>query len=105
MLDTEGRVTSWNPGAERIEGYRSQEILGRNYSLFHTPEDVAAGLPSAQLVAALRKGRYEGEGWRVRKDQSRFYANVVIAPIRDQAGVHRGFVKVTRDLTELKRAE
>src|SRR3989454_7366680 len=104
-LDREGRVISWNTGAERIEGYRTEEILGRHFSRFYQAEDVAQGKPEWELERAAREGQFEDEGWRVRKDGSRFWANVVITPIRDAQGVLMGFAKVTKDLTERRRAE
>ena len=105
MLDREGRVVSWNAGAERIKGYRPDEILGRHFSRFYPPDDVAQGRPEWELERAVRDGQFEDEGWRVRKDGSRFWANVVITPIRDAQGALVGFAKVTRDLTERRRAE
>ena len=100
MLDTEGRVVSWNTGAERIKGYRSDEVIGRHISLFYTPDAVESRHPDHELTIARDVGRYEEEGWRVRKDGSRFWANVVITALRDEARVLRGFAKVTRDMTE-----
>jgi len=105
MLDPEGRVTSWNTGAERIKGYRPEEIIGQHLSRFYPEEDVRRGKPAAELVHARQSGRFEDEGWRVRKDGSRFWANVVISAVRDDAGRLQGFAKVTRDITERKRAE
>lgn len=105
MLDPEGRVVSWNPGAERIKGYRQEEILGQPFSRFFTPEDVAQGKPARELERAIQEGRFEEEGWRVRKDGSRFWANVVVTPIRDGSRRLVGFVKITQDLTERRRAE
>ncbi len=105
MLDREGRVASWNPGAERFKGYRQKEIVGEHFSRFYTPEDVALGKPDAQLEAAMRAGRIEAEGWRVRKDGSRFWANVVITAVRAADGRLLGFGKVTRELTERHEAE
>ena len=105
MLDTEGRVTSWNDGAERIEGYSSEEILGQHFSRSFTPEDVQQGKPELELKTALEQGRVETEGWRVRKDGSRFYADVVLTPVHDEVGTHCGFSKVARDVTERKQAE
>src|SRR5688572_11568383 len=103
MLDPEGRVTTWNLGAERIKGYRSDEILGKNFSSFFTPQDRAEGLPARALEIATREGRYEAESIRVRKDGTRFWANVVLYPLLDAAGSLRGFAKVTRDITERER--
>lgn len=100
MLDPEGRISSWNAGAERIKGYSPAEIIGEHFSRFYTDEDRAAGLPAIGLAAAARDGRFEREGWRVRKDGTRFWANVVIDAIRDPAGNLTGFAKVTRDITE-----
>jgi PAS domain S-box-containing protein len=105
MLDPDGLVVSWNTGAERIEGYRGEEILGRHFSQFYPGEDIGAGKPRRDLDAAAAKGRFADEGWRVRKDGSTFWANVVFTAIRDQAGNARGFAKLTRDLTALKQAE
>src|SRR2546430_249539 len=105
MLDPAGRVVSWNAGAERLKGYRAEEIMGRHFSRFYPPEDVAQGKPEWELDRAAREGQLEDEGWRVRKDGSRFWANVVITPIRDAQRVLVGFAKVTRDATERRRAE
>lgn len=105
MLAPDGTVASWNVGAERLKGYRAEEILGQSFSRFYPEEDVRAGKPKRELEAAAAEGRYEDEGWRVRKDGSRFWANVVITALRDDAGRLRGFGKVTRDFTERKRAE
>lgn len=105
MLDPEGLVVSWNTGAERIEGYPAEEIVGRHFSQFYPSEDVKNGKPQRDLDVAAAKGRFADEGWRVRKDGSTFWANVVFTPIRDQAGNARGYAKLTRDLTGLKQAE
>jgi PAS domain S-box-containing protein len=105
MLDTEGHVVSWNTGAERIKGYRADEIVGRHFSCFYPSEDVQSGKPQIELGVATAEGRFEDEGWRVRKDGSRFWANVVITALRDYTGQLRGFGKVTRDITERKHAE
>ena len=105
MLDTAGRIASWNQGAERIKGYKASEILGCHFSCFYMPEDVQNGKPEHGLKTAIAEGRYENEGWRVRKDGSRFWANVVITALTDGAGKPRGFSKVTRDITERRRAE
>jgi PAS domain S-box-containing protein len=105
MLDPDGRIASWNAGAERIKGYRPSEILGQHFSRFYPPERVAAGWPEHELATARATGRFEEEGWRIRKDGSRFWANVVISAVHDQAGELRGFTKVTRDLTERRRIE
>ncbi|HEY2942771.1 MAG TPA: PAS domain S-box protein, partial [Vicinamibacteria bacterium] len=102
-LDTEGRIVSWNAGAEAIHGYREEEILGRSVSLFHAPE--TRGNLQGALEQAAAEGRFEDEGWRVRKDGSRFWANTVLTPIRDEADRLWGFAKITRDLTERKRVE
>ena len=104
-LDTEGRILTWNQGAQRIKGYRPEEIIGQHFSIFYTPEDARAGRPQRGLEEAAARGRYKDEGWRVRKDGSRFWAEVVIAPVRDAAGNVLGFAKVTRDLTDRKRQE
>ncbi len=100
MLDPEGNVTSWNSGAERIKGYRSEEIIGRHFSTFYTDEDRLSGLPQQALATASRDGRFEKEGWRQRKDGSRFWASIVIDAIRDDFGEIIGFAKITRDITE-----
>lgn len=100
MLDPAGRVASWNRGAERIKGYRSEEIVGRHFSLFYTREGIDSGKPDLALEAAATTGRHEDEGWRVRKDGTRFRANVVITALRDESGKLLGFGKVTRDLAE-----
>jgi PAS domain S-box-containing protein len=105
LLDTGGHIASWNKGAERIKGYRAEEIIGRHFSTFYPPEDVAARKPENELAVAIAEGRVEDEGWRVRKDGSRFWASVVITALWDESRVLRGFAKVTRDLTERKMAE
>jgi len=105
MLDRNGWIASWNTGAERIKGYQATEIIGRHYSCFYTPEDVLTGRPQSNLIAAAGAGRTEDEGWRVRKDGSRFWANVVITAIRDSKGEVQGFAKVTRDMTAHMTAE
>ncbi|HLW78330.1 MAG TPA: PAS domain S-box protein, partial [Terriglobia bacterium] len=105
MLDPGGRVVSWNSGAERIAGYGAEEILGQHFSRFYVAEDVERRKPEHGLEEAAREGRFEDEAWRVRKDGSCFWANVIITALRDEAGRLRGFAKVTRDFTERKRAE
>ncbi|BDA85270.1 histidine kinase [Aureimonas sp. SA4125] len=105
MLDTFGRITSWNFGAERISGYAPAEIIGEHFSRFYTPEDRESGLPTWSLQAAKRDGCYEGEGWRQRKDGSRFWSTVVINPIRSDRGELVGFAKVTRDTTAKRDAD
>jgi PAS domain S-box-containing protein len=105
MLDENGYVVSWNPGARRFKGYESPEIIGQHFSRFYTDADRKRGLPALALKAARENGRFEGEGWRVRKDGTRFWVNVVIDPIIDASGNLLGFAKVTRDLTERKGAE
>ncbi|ONF97311.1 hybrid sensor histidine kinase/response regulator [Sphingomonas jeddahensis] len=105
MLDTEGRIVTWNAGAERFKGYASDEIIGEHFSRFFTQEDRDAGLPARALATAAREGRFEAEGWRVRKDGTRFWANAVLDPIRDDAGRLIGFAKITRDITERKDRE
>ena len=104
LLDAAGNVASWNRGAQQIKGYAADEIVGRHFSCFYVPEAVAAGLPERALRAAVETGRFEEENWRVRKDGSRFWADVVITPVRDAHGAVIGFAKVTRDLTERQRA-
>jgi PAS domain S-box-containing protein len=100
MLDAAGNVASWNAGAERFKGYASHEIIGRHFSTFYTAEDRATALPARALRTAASEGKFEAEGWRVRKDGTRFWAHVVIDPIRSQAGELLGYAKITRDLTE-----
>jgi PAS domain S-box-containing protein len=104
MLSPEGRITNWNAGAERIKGFAASEIVGEHFSRFYAPEDVDAGLPQKALEIALREGRHEAEGWRIRKDGSRFWAGVVIDAIYDN-GELIGFAKITRDLTERREAQ
>jgi len=105
MLDPEGRITSWNAGAERIKGYRAEEIIGRHFSCFYLAEAVERGFPQEELRRAQEDGRFEDEGWRLRKDGSRFWANVVITPICDEQGKLQGFAKISRDLTERRQME
>ena len=105
MLDAEGNVASWNEGAQHIKGYTADEILGRSFTLFYPPEAVADGFPQRELEMAARDGRFEDEGWRLRKDGSRFWANVVISALRNSDGRLVGFAKVTRDLTTRREAE
>jgi rsbT co-antagonist protein RsbR len=104
-LDPEGRVISWNPAAQQLKGWTSEEIIGQHFSKFYLPEDIQKGKPQTELETAARVGRYEDEGWRVRKDGSRFWANVVVTALRDKDGKLRAFGKVTRDLTERRTAE
>lgn len=103
MLDTDGRVASWNSGAQRIKGYTRDEIIGRHFSAFYTPEDIAGGKPERELRTAAAVGRLEDEGWRVRRDGSRFWATVAISAVHDASGKLLGFAKVTRDSTERMR--
>jgi PAS domain S-box-containing protein len=105
MLDPQGLVATWNAGARRLHGFRSDEVLGRNLSIFHTPEDIARKKPERELQWARDRGRIEGEGWRVRKDQSQFWANIVVTALHDRDGTLVGFVVVTRDMTERRRVE
>ncbi len=105
MLDTEGHIQSWNEGAKAIKGYKADEIIGQHFSIFYTPEDKQNNKPDKELKIALKKGKYEEEGWRVRKDGSLFWANIIISPIYDAKKRHVGFSKVTRDLTEKMEAE
>ncbi|MGH9433709.1 MAG: PAS domain S-box protein [Terriglobia bacterium] len=104
-LDPEGRVSSWSPAAEHIKGYRAEEIIGQHFCRFYLPEDIERGRPDQELQIAAEHGRFEDEGWRVRKNGSQFWANVVITALRDKAGTLRGFSKITRDFTARKRAE
>jgi PAS domain S-box-containing protein len=105
MLDPNGHVTSWNEGAERIKGYPTSEIMGQHFSRFYTEEDREAGVPTTALETARRAGRYEAEGWRVRKNGSRFWASVVIDAIHNDKGELVGFAKITRDMTEKREAQ
>ncbi|MFZ1087623.1 MAG: PAS domain S-box protein, partial [Terracidiphilus sp.] len=105
MLDPEGRVVTWNVGAERSKGYKAEEILGKHFSIFFLPEDVKAGLPADELATAESQGRYECEAWRVRKDGTKFWALVTLTAIRDPSGELHGYAKVTRDMTVQKNAE
>jgi PAS domain S-box-containing protein len=105
LLDPAGVVATWNRGAERIKGYRADEIIGRHFSTFYTPEALAIDHPAHELEIAVAEGRFEEEGWRVRKDGSMFWANVVITAVYDHEGNHIGFGKVTRDLTERRALE
>jgi diguanylate cyclase (GGDEF)-like protein/PAS domain S-box-containing protein len=104
-VDPDGRVASWNIGAEKIKQYRAEEVLGRDFSIFYTPEAIAAGKPATALEIAKTSGRVEDEGWRVRKDGSRFWANVVITSLHDESGNVTGFSNITRDATERKQVE
>lgn len=104
LLDTQGRVMTWTKSAERINGYSFDEIRGRHFSVFYPPEDIERGKPDYELKVTAEEGRFEDEGWRIRKDGSRFWANVVITALRDDKGVLYGFGKVTRDITERKWA-
>lgn len=105
MLDPEGHVMSWNSGARRIKGYEHEEIIGRHFSVFYPPQAQAAGVPQKLLAQALKEGRAEQEGWRVRKDGTRFWGHVLITPLFDPRGELRGYAKVTRDLTDRRQAE
>jgi PAS domain S-box-containing protein len=105
MLDPNGHVASWNQGAQRLKGYTADEIIGRHFSEFYQQEDILSGKPSRELKVAASEGRFEDEGFRVRKDGSTFWANVIITTVRDEAGTLVGFAKVTRDLTERRAAE
>jgi PAS domain S-box-containing protein len=105
MLTPDGHVATWNPGAERIKGYRAEEIIGKHFSCFYPEEDVRNGRPAEQLKRAVEEGRVEDEGWRVRKDGSKFWADAVITPLLDNTGKLQAFSKVTRDISERKQAE
>ena len=105
MLDPEGRVASWNAGAQRIKGYTPDEIVGEHFSRFYTPEEIEAGVPKHALETSRKEGRYEAEGWRVRKDGTRFWASVVLDAIKDENGKLIGFAKVTRDMSEKREAQ
>jgi len=105
MLDADGYVSTWNPGARRFKGYEAEEIIGRHFSTFFTDEDREAGVPAHALATAAKEGRFEAEGWRIRKDGTRFWVNAVLDPIRDDAGNLLGFAKITRDNTERRETE
>ena len=105
LLDLEGKVCSWNAGAEAIKQYSAREIMGRHFSVFYTPADIARDWPNQELQRAMMEGRFEDEGWRVKKDGSRFWANVVITALRDDRGVLQAYSKITRDLSERKKNE
>jgi PAS domain S-box-containing protein len=105
MLDPAGYIASWNQGAQRIKGYAADEIIGRHFSVFYTEDALAIGHPQHELEVAAREGRFEEEGWRVRKDGTMFWANVVLTAVRDERGELIGFAKITRDLTERRNAE
>ena len=105
MLDQDGHVSSWNPGAQRAKGYVADEIVGEHFSRFYTPEDVEKRVPWKALETARKEGRFTAEGWRQRKDGTRFWASVVIDPVHDDNGNIVGFAKVTRDLTERREAQ
>src|SRR3712207_251626 len=105
LIDPRGGIASWNPGARRLKGYEAEEVIGQHYSLFFTEEDRRHGRPEAALETARRHGRFEAEGWRVRKDGSRFWALAVLDAVRDRDGTVIGFAKVTRDMTERREAQ
>ncbi|MHC8366796.1 hybrid sensor histidine kinase/response regulator [Pseudomonas sp. ZT5P21] len=105
MLDANGRLTNWNPGAQRIKGYLPEEVIGKHFSMFYTPEDREAGEPQRTLSIAVREGRFENKGWRMRKDGTRFFAHVVVDPIWGDTGTLLGFAKITRDITEATLAQ
>ncbi|HEV7282878.1 MAG TPA: PAS domain S-box protein [Pirellulaceae bacterium] len=105
LLDAGGRVITWNAGAQEIKGYEASEIVGQHFSRFYPQEAIARAWPQHELDVAVREGRFEDEGWRLRKDGRLFWANVVITALRDPAGRVRGFSKITRDLTERKKHE
>jgi PAS domain S-box-containing protein len=105
LLDPQGNVISWSAAAERLKGWKADEIIGQHFSRFYPAEDLEKGKTELELRVAAQEGRFEDEGWRVRKDGSRFWANVIITALRDEQGVLRGFGKVTRDLTERRMAE
>ncbi len=105
LLDPEGRILTWNRGAQRIKGYEAHEIIGQHFSRLYPPDDVRSGQCDQELEFASREGRFEDEGWRLRKDGTRFWANVIITAVRDGERNLLGFVKVTRDLTERVKAE
>jgi PAS domain S-box-containing protein len=105
MLDPKGQIMTWSPAAEQLKGYRAEEMVGKHFSTFYTREDLANGKADRELETAVRDGRSEDEGWRVRKDGTKFWANVVITALRDAQGSLKGFGKVSRDLTDRREAE
>jgi PAS domain S-box-containing protein len=105
LLDPAGRVATWNEGAKRIKGYTAQEIIGKHFSCFYPPDGIERGWPEHELKTAAKDGRFEDENWRIRKDGSRFWANVIVTALRDKDGNLVGYGKVTRDLTDRKQAE
>ncbi|MDB5392306.1 MAG: luxQ 10, partial [Planctomycetaceae bacterium] len=105
MLDPQGKVATWNLGAERIKGYSAEEIIGEHFSAFYTSEDLVSQKPERELAEAIKNGKVEDEGWRVRKDRSHFWANVIITALYDSDGTLRGFAKITRDLTDKRQVE
>lgn len=105
MLDPKGRIASWNEGARRLKGYEAEEVKGKHFSIFYEPDDIAMGKCEYEIKEATATGRFEDEGWRVRKDGTKFWANIVLTALRDDQGHLRGFAKITRDITEKKRAE
>src|SRR5262245_18079077 len=105
LLDPEGRIMTWNTGARLLKGYQPEEIIGRHFSVFYLPEAMASGWPQRELRVATMQGGFEDEGWRVRKDGSRFWANVIITARRDDSGHLLGIAKITRDLTARREAE
>src|SRR5260370_7986802 len=105
QVDPQGNGARWNAGAERLKGYRAEEIVGRHFACFYPPEAIAKDWPAHELKAAATTGRFENDNWRLRKDGSRFWANVVITALHDEGGGVRGFLKITRDLTDRKQAD
>ena len=105
LLDPQGHIRSWNAGAQRIKGYAASEIIGKHFSIFYPASEIQGGKPDYELRVAIEEGRYEEEGWRIRKDGTRFWASVVITALRGADDTLVGFAKVTRDLTERKQAE
>jgi len=104
-LDTKSRVNSWNGAAKRVTGYAAADVIGKYVSIFYTPEEVAIGKPTTEIETAMQSGRFGDDGWRVRKDGSRFCVNAVVTPLQDKAGRVRGLVGITRDTTEKREAE
>src|SRR5438270_415591 len=105
LLDPAGNILTWNVGAERIKGYSPEEIIGHHFSIFYTPQSIESGWPAHELKVAAAEGRFEHEGWRIRKDGSRFWASVVITALRDRSGKLLGYSKITRDLTQRRLHE
>ncbi len=105
LIDPQGQILSWNSGAERIKGYTADEVIGKHFSIFYSDADIQRNHPKHELELAIKNGKYEEEGWRIRKNGTKFWANVIITPLKDKTGTHVGFAKVTRDLSEKRESE